>query len=59
MVVIWLRLRHTIVLDKNLEGDQNMNPNQDDKTTTKHLLITFLLFVALAVILIIGANMIA
>jgi hypothetical protein len=36
-----------------------MNPDQDDKTTTKHLLITFLLFVALAVILIIGANMIA
>jgi hypothetical protein len=36
-----------------------MNPNQDDKTTTKHLLITFLLFVALAVFLIIGANMIA
>jgi len=35
-----------------------MNPNQDDKTTTKHLVITFLLFVALGVILIIGANMI-
>jgi hypothetical protein len=36
-----------------------MNPDQDDKTTTKHLLITFLLFVALAVILIVGANIIA
>jgi hypothetical protein len=36
-----------------------MNPNQDDKTTSKHLLITFLLFVALGVILIIGANIIA
>lgn len=58
-MVIWLQLRHTIVLDKNFEGDQNMNPNQDDKTTSKHLLITFLLFVALGVILIIGANIIA
>ena len=57
-MVIWLRLRHTIVLDKNYEGDQNMNPNQDDKTTTKHMAITFLLFVALGVILIIGANII-
>jgi len=35
-----------------------MNSNQDDKTTTKHLFITFLLFVALGVILIIGANII-
>jgi hypothetical protein len=35
-----------------------MNPDQDDKTTTKHMVITFLLFVALAVILIIGANII-
>jgi hypothetical protein len=35
-----------------------MNPNQDDKTTTKHMAITFLLFVALGVILIIGANII-
>lgn len=36
-----------------------MNPDQDDKTTTKHMVITFVLFVALAVLLIIGANMIA
>lgn len=35
-----------------------MNPDQDDKTTTKHMVITFILFVALAVILIIGANII-
>jgi len=35
-----------------------MNPDQDDKTTTKHMVITFLLFVALGVILIIGANII-
>ena len=59
MVVIWLRLRHTIVLDKNFDGDQNMNPDQDDKTTGKHMAITFILFVVLAVILIIGANYIA
>lgn len=36
-----------------------MNPDQDDKTTTKHMIITFVLFVALGVCLIIGANMIA
>ncbi len=35
-----------------------MNPDQDDKTTTKHMAITFILFVVLAVLLIIGANMI-
>jgi len=35
-----------------------MNPDQDDKTTTRHLFITFILFVALGVILIIGANII-
>ena len=57
-MVIWLQLRHTIVLDKNFEGDQNMNPDQDDKTTGKHMVITFILFVALGVILIIGANII-
>jgi len=36
-----------------------MNPNQDDKTTTKHLAITFILFVILGVFLIIGANIVA
>jgi hypothetical protein len=35
-----------------------MNPDQDDKTTGKHMVITFVLFVALGVCLIIGANMI-
>jgi len=35
-----------------------MNPDQDDKTTGKHMVITFILFVALGVILIIGANII-
>jgi len=35
-----------------------MNSDQDDKTTTKHMAITFLLFVALGILLIIGANMI-
>jgi hypothetical protein len=34
-----------------------MNPNQDDKTTTKHLVYTFIGFVILGVLLIIGANM--
>ena len=34
-----------------------MNPNQDDKTTTKHLVYTFVAFVVLGVLLIIGANM--
>ena len=41
-----------------MEGDQNMNPNQDDKTTTKHMVITFLAFVVLGILLIIGANII-
>jgi len=35
-----------------------MSSEQDDKTTTKHMAITFVLFVALGVLLIIGANMI-
>ncbi len=35
-----------------------MDPNQDDKTTIKHLFITFLLFVALGIILVVGANII-
>lgn len=32
--------------------------NQDDKTTAKHLLITFILFFVPGVILVIGANII-
>jgi hypothetical protein len=35
-----------------------MSSEQDDKTTTKHLAITFVLFVALGIALIIGANII-
>lgn len=35
-----------------------MSSNQDDKTTTKHLAYTFLAFVVLGVMLIIGANII-
>ncbi len=35
-----------------------MNPNQDDKTTTRHLVYTFIAFAVLGVLLIIGANMI-
>lgn len=36
-----------------------MNHDQDDKTTTKHMALTFLAFGILCVLLIIGANMIA
>ena len=36
-----------------------MNPDQDDKTTTKHMAITFIAFVVLGIVLIIGANIIA
>ena len=36
-----------------------MVSNQDDKTTAKHLAITFILFAVLAVVLIVGANIIA
>jgi hypothetical protein len=35
-----------------------MSSNQDDKTTAKHLALTFILFLVLAVILIIGANIV-
>ena len=35
-----------------------MDPNQDDKTTTKHMAITFAAFAVLGVLLIIGANII-
>jgi len=33
-----------------------MTSNQDDKTTTKHLALTFLAFAVLGVLLVIGAN---
>jgi hypothetical protein len=36
-----------------------MNPNQDDKTTTRHMVITAILFLVLCVLLIIGANIVA
>ena len=35
-----------------------MNPNQDDKTTARHMAITFVLFIALGILLIIGANIV-
>ena len=35
-----------------------MNPNQDDKTTTRHMVITFIAFIVLCVLLIIGANLV-
>ena len=35
-----------------------MSSNQDDKTTTRHLVYTFIGFVVLGVLLIIGANII-
>ncbi len=36
-----------------------IDPDQDDKTTARHLAITFIAFIALAVVLVIGANIIA
>lgn len=36
-----------------------MESEQDDKTTTKHLAYTFVGFVVLGVLLVIGANIIA
>ena len=36
----------------------NMDHNQDDKTTTKYMIITFVGFAVLCVLLIIGANVI-
>ena len=36
-----------------------MTSNQDDKTTVKHLMLTFLAFAVLAVLLVIGANFLA
>ena len=36
-----------------------MSSDQDDKTTTKHMVITFAAFGILCVVLIIGANMVA
>ena len=35
-----------------------MNPNQDDKTTTRHLMITAILFLLLCVVQIVGATII-
>ena len=35
-----------------------MNHNQDDKTTVRHMMITFAAFAVLGILLIIGANII-
>ncbi len=35
-----------------------MNPNQDDKTTVRHMFWTFVAFVVLGIMLIVGANII-
>ncbi|MFT7672593.1 MAG: hypothetical protein ACI845_001000 [Gammaproteobacteria bacterium] len=35
-----------------------MNTEQDDKTTTKHMIYTFVGFLVLCVVMVIGANMI-
>jgi len=35
-----------------------MNPDQDDKTTARHMAYTFIGFVVLGILLIIGANII-
>jgi hypothetical protein len=35
-----------------------MSSNQDDKTTAKHLALTFVFFVVLGVVLVIGANIV-
>jgi hypothetical protein len=35
-----------------------MSSDQDDKTTARHMAITFVLFIALGVVLIVGANII-
>ena len=58
LVVICFEVRQYILIDNILQGDHNMSSEQDDKTTTKHLAITFVLFVVLGIVLIIGANMI-
>ena len=58
MVAISLQFRQYILLDKTLKQEQNMSEEQDDKTTTRHLAITFVLFVGLGIALIIGANLI-
>jgi hypothetical protein len=58
VVAISLQFRQYILLDKILNREQNMSSEQDDKTTTRHMAITFVLFVALGIGLIIGANII-
>jgi len=35
-----------------------MDSNQNDKTTVKHLMLTFLAFAILGILLIVGANII-
>ena len=57
-MVIWFQVRQYILIDYILQRDQYMSSEQDDKTTTKHLAITFVLFVALGIVLVIGANII-
>ena len=57
-MVILLQVRHYTLLDITSEGEHFMTSNQDDKTTAKHLAITFTLFFVLGVVLIVGANII-
>ena len=58
MVAFLLRLGHYILLESIPEGELNMSEDQDDKTTTRHLMYTFAAFAVLGVLLIIGANII-
>ena len=57
-MAFWLDYRHYILLDPNDLGEAGMNQDQDDKTTTKHMIYTFIAFAVLGVLLIIGANII-
>ena len=56
-MVICGQVRHYILLEIITKGELNME--QDDKTTARHLAITFIAFLVLGVVLIIGANIIA
>lgn len=55
-MVIFFQLGHYIATSKNYKGILIMSGNQDDWTTAKHMIWTFVAFIVLGVFLIILAN---
>ena len=57
-MVIFFQLGHYIAIITSLEGIITMSGNQEDWKTARNMVWTFIAFIVLGIILIIGANII-